>query len=104
MRVLINNWFVRPPLMGMSASSSDVLHWWNPRKIILQILLLQTTYTIICTLLITFLVLLMGAPFRLDYVFLDTRFSYTNVFGLSLSMLSLLASIFMYTHNSFLAK
>jgi Integral membrane protein S linking to the trans Golgi network len=84
------------PYVVEGMSPSDVLHWWNPRKILLQILLLQTLYTGTCTLLITFLVLLMGAPFRLNYLFLDARFSHTNVFGLLLALLSLLASAFMY--------
>jgi len=76
------------------AAQSDPLHWWNPRKLILQIVLLQLAYTLTATILITFLVLVMGAPFRIDYIFLDTSFRRDIVFGWSLAFLSILASLF----------
>lgn len=82
-----------------STSSADPLHWWNPRRIVLQILLLQSCYIILNTLLITFVVLVMGAPFRIDYTFLDSRYQHTNVFGWSLCFLSILASAFMYSFS-----
>src|SRR5271169_4783742 len=75
---------------------SDPLQWWNPRKLILQIVLLQLAYTLTATILVTFLVLVMGAPFRLDYIFLDTSFRQDIVFGWSLAFLSILASLFTY--------
>ena len=74
--------------MARANIAPDPLHWWNPRKIILQIILIQLLYTIIATLLMTFIVLVMGAPFRIDYVFLYSRFRRDNVFGWSLSFLS----------------
>jgi protein SYS1 len=80
--------------MAGSNIAPDPLYWWSPRKIILQILLLQLSYIITATLLITFLVLVMGAPFRVDYIFLDSRFRNDNVFGWSLSFLSILTSVF----------
>ena len=79
-----------------AAAQSDPLHWWNPRKLILQIVLLQLAYTLTATILITFLVLVMGAPFRIDYIFLDTSFRRDIVFGWSLAFLSILASFFTY--------
>ena len=75
-------------------AESDPLHWWNPRKLILQIVLLQLSYSLTATLLITFLTLVMGAPFRIDYILLDTSFRRDIVFGWSLAFLSILASLF----------
>jgi hypothetical protein len=45
---------------------------------------------------ITFLVLVMGAPFRIDYFFLYQRFRTDNTFGWSLSFLSILNTVFGY--------
>jgi len=72
----------------------DDLRWWSPRKIILQIALLQLSYTLSATVMITFSVLVMGAPFRVDYFFLYRRFRDDNVFGLSLTLLSILNAAF----------
>ena len=76
--------------MRRSNVAPDPLHWWSPRKIILQILLLQLSYTVTAILLVTFLVLVMGAPFRLDYIFLDLRYRQDNVFGLTIGFLSIM--------------
>src|ERR1700733_11128179 len=83
--------------MTRSNVAPDPLHWWSPRKIILQIVLLQLTYTLTATVLVTFLVLVMGAPFRLDYIFLDTRYRQDNVFGLTICFLSILNAGFTYS-------
>jgi hypothetical protein len=80
----------------MARSNQDPLHWWSPRKILLQIVLLQTIYTVSATLLLTFLVLVLGAPFRLDYLFLDRRVRLDNVFGWSIAFLSLINAVFTY--------
>jgi len=76
------------------SNETDPLRWWSPRKILLQILLLQLSYTITATIMITFLVLVMGAPFRIDYFFLYQRFRTDNTFGWSLSFLSILNAVF----------
>ena len=46
--------------MSRSNTAPDPLHWWSPRKIILQIILLQLAYSITATILITFIVVVMG--------------------------------------------
>lgn len=82
--------------MARANVAADPLHWWNPRKIILQIILLQLAYTIVATLLVSFIVLVMGAPYRLGYIFLASRFRSDNVFGWSLSFLSIITAGLMY--------
>src|SRR5579859_7563042 len=93
---LFARWDLMADDMTRSNVAHDPLHWWSPRKIILQILLLQLTYTIIATLLVTFLVLVIGAPFRLDYIFIDSRYRQDNVFGLSICFLSIMNAGFTY--------
>lgn len=85
--------------MARSNVAPDPLHWWNPRKLILQIILLQLLYTTIATVFITFLALIMGAPFRLDYFFVPKWYRPDNVFGWSLCFMCILASVFTYIPN-----
>jgi hypothetical protein len=82
--------------MTRSNVAPDPLHWWNPRKLILQIILLQLVYSAVATVLITFLVLVMGAPFRLDYLFVPRWYRPDNVFGWSLCFLCILSAAFTY--------
>ena len=82
--------------MARPNEAPDLLHWWNPRKIILQMAILQAAYTLTATILITLLILVMAIPFRIDYFFLDQSYRSDNVFGFSLSLLSLLTAFFTY--------
>ena len=82
--------------MARPNEAPDVLHWWNPRKIILQMAILQAAYTLTATILITLLILIMAIPFRIDYFFLYQSYRSDNVFGFSLSLLSLLTALFTY--------
>ena len=82
--------------MARPNEAPDLLHWWNPRKIILQMAILQAAYTLTATTLITFYTLLLANPFRIDYFFRYEYYRSDNVFGLSLSLLSLLTALFTY--------
>jgi len=82
--------------MARPNEAPDLLHWWNPRKIILQMAILQAAYTLTATILITLLILIMAIPFRIDYFFLYQSYRSDNVFGFSLSLLSLLTALFTY--------
>src|SRR5271169_3191958 len=84
-------------------SAPDPLHWWSPRKIILQIILLQLAYSITATILITFIVVVMGTPFRIDYIFLYDQYRLDVVFGWSLAFLSLITAAFTYEISPFRA-
>jgi hypothetical protein len=80
--------------MARSNTTPDPLHWWSPRKLILQIILLQLAYTITATILITFIVVLMGDPFRIDYIFQYSQYRLDVAFGWSLAVPSILTSAF----------
>lgn len=77
----------------MANTTPDPLHWWSPRKIVLQIVLLQLAYSVTATILMTFVVVIMGAPFRIDYIFLYNAYRMDIVFGWTLSFLSIITSI-----------
>lgn len=82
--------------MARPNAAPDLLHWWSPRKIVLQIILLQLAYTITATILMAFLVLVMGDPFQLDLVFLYERYRFDVVFGWSLAFLSIITALLTY--------
>jgi Integral membrane protein S linking to the trans Golgi network len=80
--------------MARPNEAPDLLHWWEPRKIIIQMAILQAAYTLTATLLITLVILMMASPFRIDYFFLYQYYTSNNAFGLSLSLLSLVTALF----------
>jgi protein SYS1 len=75
---------------------ADELQWWNPRKLLLQMLLVQLSYTLTAMLLITFVALIMAYPLRLDYVLLERPFRMDVVYGWALAFLFVLSSFFTY--------
>ena len=75
---------------------ADDLNWWNPRKLLLQMLLVQLSYSLTATVLIAFVALIMAGPFRLDWVLLYTPFRMDVVQGWALAFLSIISAVFTY--------